>query len=95
MAVQLCTGVEERAGNDHFQIYPNPATDQLTISNIKAEPFSWQLTGIDGRIIRQTNVIEATRKTEISLTDLPRGIYFIRILADGQVLQQMRLVISD
>ena len=74
-------------GKIEFVMYPNPAKDQLVISP----------TGISGKIninifnqqgqkIISKQVTNAT--TAINITNLPKGIYMVQMIADGKVETQ-------
>ncbi len=70
---------------DHGQliIYPNPVTDELTIEST-LQIAKDELTDITGRILLQQK--ENNKRTTLSLTLLPTGIYFIKLtMTDGSV----------
>lgn len=61
-------------------IYPNPATDKITISmpgNISAR---FELLTLDGRTL--TNGMISAPRSEIKITDLAKGIYLLKITGD-------------
>ncbi len=72
-------GIEANNGNQGIQIYPNPATDKLTV--ILPENLSENLltvTDITGKEVYQ-KLCKNTDKTDVPLSDLEKGLYFIRI----------------
>lgn len=83
---QQTAGIEI-AGSESatISLYPNPASDVLTIDILNSE--SEILNGIvsivdlSGRTMRTFNIQNS--KFEIPVTDLPRGSYFIRIQGDN------------
>ena len=60
-------------------IYPNPAKETIIIQlNYNANKFSiFNLYDHSGRIIRSFKFQEGSDKFEISITDIPSGLYFI------------------
>jgi hypothetical protein len=90
------TGVEEKADNQiGWKIYPNPATDQLTIE------FNSDNTGNTSIEIKSTlgqtiyhldkNVTKGKSELEISINDLPKGVYIIS-LSDGKTVLSKKLI---
>jgi hypothetical protein len=74
------------------KIYPNPATDQLTIEGLR-ENCTVTITSILGnkvKIIDSKNILNAT----ISVEDLPSGIYLIQITAKDYKSQPVRLLVQ-
>jgi hypothetical protein len=74
------------------KIYPNPATDQITIEGLR-ENCTVTITSILGnkvKIIDSKNIRNAT----ISVEDLPAGIYLIQITAEDYKSQPVRLLIQ-
>jgi hypothetical protein len=69
-----------------FDIYPNPTKDVITVkfgSNIAKSNF--ELFDLQGKIVISVSIDE-TNNT-IHLNQLPNGIYFYKISADGKSLQ--------
>ena len=66
-----------------IQIYPNPSSDQITISFDGQFANSWEITLFDitGKAIQ-------TIKNEhiVSVSELPAGLYFVKINADGKTV---------
>lgn len=66
--------------NDEILIYPNPATNQITIhsnSNIKGETIV-SIKNTLGEILLQ-RAMELTGDLEINIADLPAGLYFLQL----------------
>jgi|GEM_PF-1169784 len=67
--------------NDFVKMYPNPATNQITISFIEKEsnPFSVEITDFMGKkIISQS--YENQKDTTIPIESFSKGIYFVKII---------------
>src|SRR5690606_37241411 len=59
--------------NNHFKIYPNPTNDNLQIVGDEYIEYA-ELSTITGTVIRHYN-----QERNISISDLPSGIYYLRI----------------
>jgi hypothetical protein len=53
-----------------LQVYPNPATDKLTVSGFNGKAIVYDITG--------KQQLEITADGEVSIAHLPAGIYFLR-----------------
>jgi hypothetical protein len=74
------------------RIYPNPATDQITIEGLR-ENCTITITSILGnkvKVLDSKNIHNAT----ISVEDLPAGIYLITITAENYKSQPVRLLVQ-
>lgn len=69
-----------------FRIYPNPVeqTINLVNYNFNNKKISYTLQGTDGRYIVPNTEIIFDSKKEINLPALSNGIYFLKIVFDGQ-----------
>jgi hypothetical protein len=79
------------------QIYPNPASDHITIdlSQLPAANYSLQMLDLRGQVAYTRAVQEgAAPQLQISIRDYPAGVYFIRITGDHTHVQTLKLVIE-
>jgi hypothetical protein len=70
-------GMADRSQNLFWSIFPNPATETITIqftNGTLSEPI--QIYNTLGRITKE---IEVQSKMEINIADLPNGLYYIRM----------------
>lgn len=74
MPYTIWVGIEE-AKEQGFNIYPNPVRDDLFIEATK--DYNLSLLDITGKELRRLSVYE--NLTQISVTELPPGIYLIEI----------------
>ncbi len=81
MGTLLTTGEVEFANDIVFEMYPNPATDVLTISTDAKNPVV-EIYNVLGEKVVGYQL--ATNKNEISIADLHSGIYFVTLVADGK-----------
>ena len=65
--------------SNHLNVYPNPANDHLLLdySNLEGEILKGRIIDLNGRTIRIFNA--ASNKPEISVADLPSGLYFLQL----------------
>ena len=70
------TGLPDIDVESGISIYPNPTSEHLTISS--SESFeSVEILNVDGRILRSVPL--TSNEQQISTTDLPAGLYFLRV----------------
>ena len=75
-----------------ISIYPNPTNNYFTIAlNQTFDIANYQLIDITGKIVSDGNV-NSTNNTQISVTELAKGIYTLRLLIDGNVYNQKIVV---
>ena len=74
--------------NLSVKLYPNPVSNIATIAFSSAIPnnnYKIQLTDIQGKEVKDFNLAEGTSLVEIDVTDLPDGLYIIRIFNINQI----------
>lgn len=71
--VSAFTGINESRRNTAFVVYPNPASDALFFSNASGEAF---IFSANGALVKKAVL---TSGTALAISDLPDGLYFIRI----------------
>ncbi|MBP7272298.1 MAG: T9SS type A sorting domain-containing protein [Saprospiraceae bacterium] len=76
------------------QVFPNPTTDNITVTYDYPEAIWLQLTNVVGQSVKQQNL--SALVTNISVGDLPKGIYFITLSDKGKqkILFSDKLIIS-
>ena len=80
------TAVNNITINPVISILPNPTTDIVYIKG--AVPANIQLYNLTGQLIKQANNAD-----KISLSELPNGMYFIRLFSNqGELLYQDKIV---
>jgi hypothetical protein len=68
--------------NCKINIYPNPATDKITISgNMLTENANIKIYSVSGNLVSEFSYDE----NEINLSNLQKGIYFISIKAESNI----------
>lgn len=75
------TGVKELRGTKAISLYPNPVKDQVTIKFPTKSPISVDIYNILGVKVKS---FTHDGDTEVSLTGLQNGVYFIRFTEEGK-----------
>jgi len=89
----VLTEVTKNSINNDFKILPNPATDNLFIElNNPGNCIIIRIYTVFGKIVYDENLSNISEK-EISIKDLPSGIYFVKI-TDG-VKEEIRKIIIE
>ena len=73
--------------NNEFELFPNPASDELNIRWEKAVegPVAFTIFAIDGKIMQETIGDGATLQHQIAISDIPAGLYLLNIkLSNGE-----------
>jgi hypothetical protein len=72
---EIITGIEETGLNRGTAIFPNPAATTISIRNI-TQPTAYKIYNPDGRMMLSGT---ATESSEINISGLAQGIYFIQM----------------
>ncbi len=85
-------GVGEIAGLNLIALYPNPATNELTIelSLLKANTVKINLMNMEGQFIFTDimNQFTGSYKKQINLHEVPNGIYYLQVITNDQVINK-------
>lgn len=74
----VLNGVDaSRASEDGMLVYPNPAVDHLTLTNIPEGAETAFLYRLDGKLLVQINLTSSAQNIDIQ--DLPSGFYLLRV----------------
>jgi hypothetical protein len=78
-----------------IRIYPNPATDRIWIKSEAISKISRvELLNTIGTTVRVIdNPVSVTDEVSLSVSDLPSGMYFVRVISDGN-MQTLRVMIT-
>jgi hypothetical protein len=86
--VQL-TGLDH-LGAANIAIYPNPATDNVTVAFTESVTGTVAIVDIHGNIVSATAI--SSNKTTISTADLASGVYVVKIATDkGVYVKQLAI----
>ena len=68
--------------NSLFKLYPNPSQNSVTISlSNSSSEIKYQIIDYSGKIVRE-NLIQNSKEFTIDISDLAKGLYFIKLKND-------------
>lgn len=79
--IGITTGIREANNNGILKVYPNPANDKLIIRVNKNGNNDILIADVIGRKVKQIKTAEL--QTEVNVSDLQSGIYFITLTQDN------------
>lgn len=88
--IELNTAIDEFI-NNNVAIYPNPATNKITVRLDNNFPSTILITDILGKEIRNTRT--NNKQTEIDVESLENGIYFITVVQNSTIISK-KVIIS-
>jgi hypothetical protein len=95
--VGFITSVSELNKEFDFKLYPNPAEDYLIVEYAlgKMENFNLQIYDVLGKRLQQVNLPPNENQVEINISDLSKGVYFVKIEGSDKYLFSQRVIIID
>lgn len=93
VTVTVCNvGLTENNIENQFAVYPNPATDKVTVylNNASQNTQIQVLNALGQVVISKSNVSD---KNELNTESLSKGVYFVRV-TNGKELSTTKLIIS-
>lgn len=81
IVISLNVGIGNDPGDKDFMIYPNPATDKVTIAADESllQSATISITDLEGRLIHTKEIIRNRKNIVLDLTDFNKGIYIVRL----------------
>ena len=70
--------------NNQLIIYPNPTKDDIYIISTNERINSYSILNTNGQRVMNKEKIKAN-KEKINLTNIPKGMYIIKIITDNNV----------
>jgi hypothetical protein len=87
IVVEDCAGIKEVA-DFGLQIYPNPANSVVTIKTGKDVAFS--MISEDGKVVYPTTSLSMDTETQLQVSHLAKGVYFLNFTsAQGNLVQKV------
>ena len=69
--------------NKHFlNLYPNPASEKVTIITDMTEPSVISIYNLQGQILMQQKIQQG--KTDIDISELAKGVYILRLYSNAR-----------
>jgi hypothetical protein len=80
----IYTGIDKADISNTISVYPNPATETITIIAPKGKTkVLFKIENINGVAVLQREILES--KVTIGISELPGGLYFIKIMGEKRV----------
>lgn len=88
-------GINAMTANDSWKIYPNPASENITVElPISTGKSSLRLYEITGRLIQEKQLQVGTNS--FSITELPAGVYLAEVVNEnGRIGKMQRIVLNS
>ncbi|MCW5906523.1 MAG: T9SS type A sorting domain-containing protein [Chitinophagales bacterium] len=83
--------IEEEKEDTRYRIYPNPNSGSFVLWRSMAEDAVVSITNIEGKVIKQQQLLLPEKETELDISDLQAGIYFLHI-TNGKSAATKKLV---
>jgi hypothetical protein len=77
------------AAENDVLLFPNPATDVIQIKSSESDLFNWSIWDVSGKSVK-TGVTFSNEP--ISVNDLPKGMYFMRVMSKRGLPQTIRFI---
>jgi hypothetical protein len=91
--ILVLTGIEEAKGiNIEFSVFPNPTSEFLIlkIQNNKLEKLNYQLYDIDGRLLKDGEIMGI--ETVLQTGDLPPAAYYLQISDNQKEVKTYKII---
>jgi hypothetical protein len=90
----VVTGINNVVNNENIGIFPNPATDKITLTSGKNINSSVAVNIVDvaGRLAQTVNYNNMTANTQqtIDISKLAKGVYFVKIRSsNGEIVEKL------
>jgi len=96
ITVQDCTGIEDNANSDNVSVYPNPTIGSFTITILNANFAEMVISIVDiqGKDVYTSSDknVSGTFTKEINFSELSKGVYYIRVSTDANVIVKKLIV---
>ena len=79
--------------NQSFKIFPNPTKSSISIIASFSLPTTYLLLTIDGKILKEGDVLSNSNETKINMSDLANGAYILQLV--NQNLNQFNRIIKE
>jgi photosystem II stability/assembly factor-like uncharacterized protein len=83
-------GIDEPGPDVAVKVYPNPTTGKFKVQSeeckVSFEVQRIEVVGIDGRLLQTRNPEPETRNLEFDISNLPAGVYFVRITFGNSII---------
>jgi len=82
----VSASINSSSNSNSFTIYPNPVNDILNISIKSNDKYEIQISDVNGKLIIEKTILPTGSLSQVSVSDLPQGVYFIKIISTSNTL---------
>ena len=91
----ICTTLEiESLTKVDWQVYPNPASNQVQISYDTNSEATIEIYDLQGKLLKTMQTVGLQGTVSIPLTNLSRGLYLVKFATNDGVIQMEKLVVE-
>ena len=85
-------GIKETALNISMSVFPNPTSDFLTlkVADYNNEALSYKLLDQQGKLVLNEQI--TNQDTQVAMSSLARGAYFINVLQENKKIQTFKII---
>jgi len=85
-------GIKETALNISLSVFPNPTSDFLTlkVADYNNEALSYNLLDEQGKLVMNEQI--TNQDTQVAMSSLARGAYFINVLQANKKIQTFKII---
>ena len=92
---EISTGIETEQGKEIklvFSVYPNPATDFLTlkVENFSGSTLNYTLIDMSGKLIESKKIVD--NETKIVMSKLAIATYFLEVYDNSKILKSFKII---
>jgi PKD repeat protein len=80
------TGIQDKSLNDHLLVYPNPASENITVEFLGGRSNELSVYNSFGQVVYSELIInnEVVMKKTFDISNLQKGIYYIRLTCESK-----------
>lgn len=89
----MTAGTENILANKEFTVFPNPATDYVSINGLENITNGDVLIySIDGNLVYSSTIASSINNKNIDISPLNEGLYFIKVIEDKKLVYTSQLI---
>ena len=91
--MDLIIGVKENNLNHLIEVFPNPVENILTIQYDYSGEMNLQIISNDGKLLVEKTIVFAGGMATFDFSELPKGVYFLRLVDEREEHQYLEKII--
>lgn len=89
---ELASGIAQVNGGVSFNIYPNPAKDEITLMMYSSQVSTISIKNVLGQTFMQDKLQPNTQFTTIDVSNFISGVYYVEVISGGQRLVKQLVI---